>query len=120
MPISGTIPHYHHGLAPTFGTPTVVTVTGEATGLATGTHATESLGDFYKRIQIALGGISGTTSAPAGSVIITSGQLSGLRAIQREVAMRAADISNSYQANGPRLTEAQRFLATSGGEIIIS
>lgn len=120
MAISGTVPHFHHGLAPTFGTATVVTVTGEATGIATGTHATESLSAFYKRVQIALGGISGTTSAPAGSVIITSGQLSGVRAIQREIAMRAADIALSFKANGPRLTEAQRFLATSGGEVQIS
>ena len=122
MAISGTVPHFHHGLAPTFGSPTVVTVTGTDTGLPTGTHATEALTAFYKRAQIALGGISGTelvsgvTSGVTG-VGITSGQLSGLRAIQREIAYRAADISHSFAANGPRLTEAQRFIALSGGEI---
>jgi hypothetical protein len=123
MALSGTIPHFHHGLAPTFGSPTVVTVTGTDTGLSTGTHSTESLRAFYKRVQVALGGISGTqlvsgvTSGVTG-VGITSGQLSGLRAIQREIAARAADISHSFQSNGPRLTEAQRFLSLSGGEIV--
>lgn len=122
MAISGTIPHFHHGLAPTFGSPTVVTVTGAATGLPTGSHSTESQSAFYKRIQVAMGGISGVVavsgvSGTTDGVTITSGQLSGLRAIQREIAMRAADISHSFEANGPRLTEAQRFLALSGGEI---
>lgn len=134
MAISGTIPHFHHGLSPMHGTPTVVTVTGTDTGIATGTHASESLAAFYKRSQVALGGISGaqllsgtlsgisggvsgTVYTQNGSVYLTSAQLSGIRAMQREVAMRAADLSHSFKANGPRLTEAQRFLALSGGEI---
>lgn len=121
MAISGTIPHFHHGLAPTFGSPTVVTVTGAATGLPTGTHSTESLLAFYHRCQAAMG-VSGTVaisgvSGTIDGVTITSGQLSGLRAIQREIAMRAADIVYPFEANGPRLTEAQRRLALSGGEI---
>lgn len=123
MAISGTIPHFSLGpVNPTEGV-TVVTVTGvTADGQATSSLSNEGLYQFYRRCLVAFGGISGTelvsgvTSGVTG-VGITSGQLSGLMQLQREVAMRAADISHSFEDNGPRLTKATALLALSGGEI---
>lgn len=123
MAISGTIPHFSLGpVNPTEGT-VVVTVTGlTADGQATASHSTEGQHEFLTRVAIALGGISGTqlvsgvTSGVTG-VGITSGQLSGLMQVQREIAMRAADITHSFEDNSPRLVEARRVLALSGGEI---
>ncbi|KKK61032.1 hypothetical protein LCGC14_3018400 [marine sediment metagenome] len=123
MAISGTIPHFSLGpINPTEGV-VVVTVTGvTADGQSTATFSTEGQVEFLKRIQVTLGGISGVelvsgVSGQVNGVTITSAQLSGILQIQREVAMRSADITHSFEANGPRLIEARRVLALSGGEI---
>jgi len=124
MSISGTVPHFSLGpMNPSEGV-TVVTVTGAADDArATGTYSTEGLERFYRRCLVAFGGISGTqlvsgVTSGVDGVGITSGQLSGLRNLQREIAMRAADITHSYEANGPRLTKAQANLTLSGGEVV--
>jgi len=122
MAISGTVPYFSTApVNPTEGA-TVVTVTGTDTGLATAARSSEGLPAFYRRCLVAFGGISGaeavaTEAASANGVIITSGQLSGLRAMQREIAFRAGDLDEQGMNNTVRLTAAQAYLALSGGEI---
>lgn len=108
MPISGNVPKFDlspAGVPAGDGTAVVVTITGGATGLPNGTHSSEGLAEFYQRAVNVLA-ISGLT--------LTSGQLSGIRAIQREMAYRAADVFPGDLSDARRLAIAQSVLAVSG------
>jgi hypothetical protein len=111
-PISGTIPFFSYGnVAP--DTPTVVTVTGVvADGQADGTQGTETLAAAFRRFTIGLS-VSGILSGTAQA--ITPAELSGIMQIQRECAMRAADLeSKAGKSTSSRLALAQAILAVSG------
>jgi hypothetical protein len=57
--------------------------------------------------------VSGTVNGQT----ITSGQLSGIMQMQREFALRAADLAQPGNENASRLTWANNALSGAGGEV---
>lgn len=121
-PISGTAPFYDISTSEESGaSATLSDFTGAASpssGVASNTHSDETLQDFYRR-GVGLLNISGTQAASgaaagANGEIVTSGQLSGLANLQRELAARAADIENSGKNAADRLSAVNTILSASG------
>lgn len=118
MAISGTVPRFDISTSAE-QSPTVVTVTGlEADGQATGDDSNETLQAFLQRVVTALS-LSGTIGVdPADFQCVSASVLSGVMQIQRECAMRCADIvKGSEQDNAARLAYARSVLTAGGGEV---
>ena len=120
MAISGTVPYFSTAPVDKTEGAAVVTVTGlTADGQATGALGSEGLPAFYVRCMASLGGITGAEAvsgdaAADDGVLITSGQLSGIMQLHREMCYRAADLAKQGQSNAARLDRAQTFLAVNG------
>jgi len=113
MSISGTVPRFDYST--TSGAShvqTVVTVTGTTVGIPNGAFSSEALPEFFQRAINALA-ISGVLSGTGQT--ITAAMMSGVRAIQRELAFRVGDLTfGGDQANAKRLAASQAALAVSG------
>lgn len=118
MPLSGTVPHFSLSPTPPPTGPTVVTITpGISGGAATGANSTEGLAAFFKRavIALSLSGTLGDDGVTSGMQAFTDAQVSGLRAIQHELACRATDIElDGDEGNTMRLAHANAILSVSG------
>lgn len=97
MAISGTIPYFDFSLTTDPNGNTVALVTGAAAGpgLVSGsvTYASEPLNTAFRRLVTQLSGVSGAEN------------------VQRELAMRAADLEAPAQSNAKRVTLANAILA---------
>lgn len=110
-PVSGTVPYFDLSAVADPGGVTVVSVAGGASGAATGAISTEPLNYFYRR-ALGLLALSGTLS---GSDQVVSGSIvSGIRNLQQELALRAADIEMQGAGNNKRLELANAILTASG------
>ena len=116
MPISGTIPFFDLSTAPE-PTLSLVVVTGaQADGQANGTTSPEIFQSFLQRVvnALALSGVLSASGDVSGMQCFSGAVLSGVMNIQRECAMRLADIERLGSPNGPRLQFARDSLAVNG------
>lgn len=115
MPISGTIPFFDISTNPE-NPPTVVTVTGSTSAQATGSNSSETLQALYRRAVniLAVSGVVATSGSTSGLVGFSAARTSGFQQLQRELAMRAADIESQGLTAAARLLAAQAILAVSG------
>lgn len=118
MAIIGTVPRFDVSQTPGPGS-TVVTVTGAASGAATGSFSDEALALFLRRAQDALSasGVLSASGATSGMQCFPASVASGMRNMQRELAFRIADLElGGNVGNAARLAHAQAAIAgaTSG------
>ena len=111
MSISGTVPFFDYSTSAGPDVAAVVTVTGTTVGMPNGTHAAETLTAFFTRAVNALAQISGTLSG--AQQFVASGAISGVRALQREMAFRIGDLEGG-PSQAKRLAISQAALAVSG------
>lgn len=119
MPISGGVnPFFSLSPAPPADQPEVVLqVSGAASGqVIGGTHSTEALPSFFRR-AVGVLSISGTVSGQ--DVVVSGTLLSGVRNLQRELALRVADLEADGGAEDSRQARANAIL-TASGEVIFS
>ncbi len=122
MAITGTIPNFDISTSRHEAQSLVVVTGAQADGQANGANSNENIQELFNR-AVGILSISGveavnTVSATVGGQIITSGELSGIMNLQREFAMRQADVEFSGSpGNAARLKFAQDSLVAGGGEV---
>jgi hypothetical protein len=124
MPLSGTAPNYDISTSPDQST-TLANVAGAVTGAAANAYSNETLQNFYRRALGVLvmsgalavsGGTSGGSSV-SGLQCFAGSVISGIRNLQQELALRAADIEYSGNPSASRITLANTIL-TGSGEVV--
>lgn len=114
MPLSGTVPNYDIGTSADQST-TLASASGAvfpSSGQAIAAASNEALGASFVRYVGLLGACSGGSTA--SGVNFPAAAASGLAQMQRELAMRAADLQGPGQGNAGRLAFANTLLAASG------
>ncbi|MEE8609098.1 MAG: hypothetical protein V3S55_15955 [Nitrospiraceae bacterium] len=120
MAITGTIPFFDISTSRLAAASAVLVTGASADGQADGTHSNETMQTFLLRGVQTLS-VSGTqaivdVSGTVNGQTITSGELSGIMNLQRELAMRAADLARPEAGNAARLAWAQTALTGAGAE----